>query len=94
MNHGLLFTGPQLPPFGGCEQKDLLNSLGSHPSNTIHMRAAVGSRQLLCNIAGRQLIAESFEWDRPFTKFCAGPSASRSLVLKMKKLLDDSLDLT
>jgi hypothetical protein len=55
--------------------------------------AAVGDRQLLCDIAGRQLITESFAGHRPFTKICAGPSASRSLVLKMKNLLDDGLDL-
>jgi hypothetical protein len=38
-------------------------------------------------------LAESFVQDRPFTKIWAGPSASRSLILKMKKLLDDGLDL-
>ncbi len=32
-------------------------------------------------------------WDRPFTKIFAGPSISRSLVFKMKKLLDDGLGL-
>ncbi len=31
-----------------------------------------------------QLIAESFAWDRPFTKIWAGPSASRSPFLSEK----------
>ncbi len=53
-----------------------------------------GSHQLQCYIAGRQLIAKSFARDRPFTKICPAPSASWSLVLKMKKLLNDGLDLT
>ncbi len=53
----------------------------------------MGSHQFPCRFTGRQLIAESFSQDRPFTKICAGPSTSRSLVLKMKKLLDDLLDL-
>jgi hypothetical protein len=48
----------------------------------------------VCHIAGRQLIAVSFEQDRPFTKIFVDPNASRSLVLKMKKLPDDGLDLT
>ncbi len=52
------------------------------------MGAAVDGRQLRCCIAGRQLIAESFVRDRSFTKICAGPSGSRSLVF-----LNDSLDL-
>ncbi len=52
-----------------------------------------GWGQFPCNIAGHQLIAKNFVRDRPFTKICVGPSASRSHVLKMKKLLDDGLDL-
>jgi hypothetical protein len=69
------------------------NPLGGHRSDGINVGAAVGGCQFPCRFAGRQLIAESFVRDRPFTKICMGPSASRSLVLKMKKLLDDSLDL-
>ncbi len=57
------------------------------------MGAAVGSRQLLCYIAGRLLIAASFARDRHFTKICMGPNASMSIVLKMKKFLNDGLDL-
>jgi hypothetical protein len=58
------------------------------------MGVAVGGRQLLCDIASRQHITESFARDRPFTKICMGPSASRTLVLKMKKLRGDGLGLT
>jgi hypothetical protein len=58
------------------------------------MRAPVGGRQQRSYIAGRQLIAKSFAQNRPFTKICPAPSASWSLILKMKKLLNDSLDLT
>jgi hypothetical protein len=47
----------------------------------------------MCYIAGCQLIAKTFARDRPFAKIWAGSSASWSLVLKMKKLLDDGLDL-
>ncbi len=93
MNHGLLFAGPPPPPLGGCERKDQSNPLGGRPSNTIHMGVAVGGRPLRCYIAGRQLIAKSFAQDRPFMKICTGPSASWSLGLEMKKLLDDGLDL-
>jgi hypothetical protein len=94
MNHRLLFAGPPLLPLRAVSGKINKNPLGGHPSNTIHMGAAVGGRQLLCNIAGRKLIAESFVRDRPFTKICAGPSASRSLILRVKKLLHEGLDLT
>jgi hypothetical protein len=55
--------------------------------------AAVGGRQLRCYIAGRQLIAKSFAQDRGFMKICPGPSASWSLVVNTKKLLNDGLDL-
>jgi hypothetical protein len=58
------------------------------------MGAAVGGRQLRCYITGHQLIAKSFTRDGPFTKIWAGPSTSWSIVLKMKKLLSDGLDLT
>jgi hypothetical protein len=94
MNCGLLFAGPLPPPLGGFDQKDLENPLGGYPSDTIHMGAAVGSRQVQCYIADRQFIAKSFAWDRPFMKICVVPSASWSLYLKMKKLLDDGLGLT
>jgi hypothetical protein len=79
MNRGLLFAGPPPLPLGGCERKAKQNRLGG--------------RQFPCYIAGRQLIAKSFAWGRTFTKICAGPSVSRSLVLMMKKLLNDGLDL-
>jgi hypothetical protein len=59
----------------------------------LHTAAAVGSRQLRRYIAGRKLIAKSFARDRGFMKICPGPSASWSLVVKMKKLLNDGLDL-
>ncbi len=39
-----------------------------------------------CSIAGHHLITESFARNRCFFKIWVGPSASRSLVLKMKKL--------
>jgi hypothetical protein len=94
MNRGLLFAGPPPPPWGGCEQKDDENPLGGRPSDGINVGAAVGGRLCTCNIVGRQLSAKSFAGDRPFMKICPGPSASRSLVLKMKKLLNDGLDLT
>jgi hypothetical protein len=58
------------------------------------MGALVGGRQQQSYIAGRQLIAKSFVRNRPFTKICLAPSASWSLILKMKKLLNDGLDLT
>jgi hypothetical protein len=57
------------------------------------MGAAAGGHELRCYIAGRQLIAKSFARDRPFTKIFPAPSASWSLVFKMKKLLNDGLDL-
>jgi hypothetical protein len=61
----------------------------------LYIWGAAGSiHQLLCYIVDRKLIAESFAQDRPFMKICMGPSASRSLVLKIKKLLYDGLDLT
>jgi hypothetical protein len=44
MNCGLLFAGPL--PLGGCEWKDKQNTVGSHVSDTLHMRAPVGGRQL------------------------------------------------
>jgi hypothetical protein len=94
MNHGLLFAGPLPPPFGDCERKDWRNPLDGHPSDTLHMGAPEGGRQLRCYIAGRQLTTKSFAWDRHFTKICPSPSTSWSLVLKMKKLLNDGLDLT
>ncbi len=60
----------------------------------MHLGAVVGSLQLQCYITGRRLIAKSFACDRCFTKICPGPSTSWSLVPKIKKLLNDSLDLT
>ncbi len=93
MNRGLLVAGPPPPPLGGCERKDLRNPLGGRPSNTLHMEAPVGGRQLRCYIAGRQLIAKSFARNRRSTKICPAPSASWSLLVKMKKLLNDSLNL-
>jgi hypothetical protein len=57
------------------------------------MAAAVGGCQLRCYIACHQLITKSFPRDRCF-KICSGPSANWSQVLKMKKLLNDGLDLT
>jgi hypothetical protein len=56
--------------------------------------AQVGGRQQRCYIPGCQLIAESFAQNRHFAKICLAPSASWSLLLKMKKLLNDSLNLT
>jgi hypothetical protein len=79
---------------GGCEQKDQQNPLGGRPSVDINVGAAVGGHQFPGSIAGRQLITESFAQNRCFLKIWVGPSASRSLGLKMKKLLDDSLNLT
>jgi hypothetical protein len=58
------------------------------------MGVPVGGRQLQCHITGCQLIAKSFARDRPFKKIRPAPSASWSLVLKMKKLLNDGLNLT
>jgi hypothetical protein len=58
------------------------------------MGAPEGGRQLQRYIAGCQLTAKSFARDRRFTKIFLAPSASWSLVLKMKKLLNDGLDLT
>jgi hypothetical protein len=55
---------------------------------------AIGSHQLRCYIAGCQLITKSFARVRPFMKICTGPRAIWILVPKMKKLLDDGLDLT
>jgi hypothetical protein len=57
------------------------------------MGAPVGGRQQRCYIAVRQLIAKSFVRNRPFMKICLAPSTSWSLVLEMKKLLNDGLDL-
>jgi hypothetical protein len=94
MNRGLLFAGPPPPPFGVCEQKDKRNPLRGRPSNTFHMGAPVGGRQPRCYITGRQPTAKSFARDRRFMKICPAPSASWNLILKMKKLLNDSLDLT
>jgi hypothetical protein len=58
------------------------------------MGAPVGGRQLQCYIAGRQFIAKSFARNRPFMKICPAPSASWSFIVKMKKLLNDGLNLT
>ncbi len=85
MNRGLLVAGPPPPPLGGCERKDQRNPLGGRPSNTLHMGAPVGGHQQRCYMAGRQLIAKSFARNRPFKKICPAPSASWSLVLKIKK---------
>jgi hypothetical protein len=57
------------------------------------MGVVVGGRQLRCYIAGRQLIAKSFAQNRPFMKICPAPSASWSFIVKMKKLLNDGLNL-
>jgi hypothetical protein len=54
----------------------------------------VGGRQFTYIITGRQLGAKSFARDRPFMKICPSSSAIRSIILKMKKLLNDGLDLT
>ncbi len=94
MNHGLLFAGPPPPLLGGCERKDEQNRLGGRPSDTITTGAAVGGPQLRSYIAGRQLIAKIFAWNRRFTKICPAPSTSWSLVLKMQKPVNDGLDLT
>jgi hypothetical protein len=59
MNHGLLFAGSPPPPLGAVSGKQR-NPLGGHPSDTLHMGAPVGGRQLRYYIAGRQLIAKSF----------------------------------
>ncbi len=53
----------------------------------------MGSHQFPCSIAGHQLITESFAQDRPFTKISAGASPSRSILFKMKKLLEYCLYL-
>jgi hypothetical protein len=86
-------VGPPLPPLGGCERKDKRIPLGGRPSDTLHMGVPVGGRQLLCYIAGRQLIAKSFVRNRPFMKICLAPSTSWSFIVKMKKLLNDGLNL-
>ncbi len=58
------------------------------------MGATVGGCQLRCYITGRQLIVKSFAQDRPSTKICLAPSTSWSLVLKIKNLLNDGLNLS
>ncbi len=80
--------------WGAVSRKISENPQGGRPSETLHMGAPVGGRQQRSYIAGRQLIAKSFARNRPFRKICPAPSASWSLVLKMKKLLNDGLDLT
>jgi hypothetical protein len=56
------------------------------------MGAAVGGCQLhVISLAANSSLRALHGTD--FTKIWAGPSASRSLVLKMKKLLNDGLDL-
>ncbi len=89
MNHGLLFAGLPPPSWGAVSGK-----ISGRPSDTVHMGVPVGGHQQRCYIAGRQLIAKSFARNRPFTKICPAPSASWSLLLKIKKLLNDGLNLT
>jgi hypothetical protein len=54
----------------------------------------MGGRQFPYNITGRQLIAKNFVGRADLYKISAGLSISRSLILQIKKLLDDSEDLT
>ncbi len=89
MNHGLPFAGPPPPALWGLWEERLTNPLGGRLSDGINGGAAVGGHQFPCSIAGCQLIAEIFVRDRPFTKVWVGPTTSRSLIPKMKKLLDD-----
>jgi hypothetical protein len=90
MNCGLLFEG--LPPPLWVER--LVKSFRRPSKRLYTYGAAIGSHQLWCYIAGCQLITKSFARVRPFMKICTGPRAIWILVLQMKKLLDNGLDLT
>jgi hypothetical protein len=48
-------------------------AVGGAVSDTIHMGAAVGGRQLLCYITGRQLIGGSFAKEQTFHEDLPGP---------------------
>ncbi len=93
MNCGLLFAGPPPPPFGAVSGK-ISKIRWAAVLATLYMGAPVGDRQLRCYVTGCQLTAKRLARDRRFMKICLAPSASWSLVLKMKKLLNDGLDLT
>ncbi len=88
INHGLLFAGLPLPPLGGQDGQYKQNSIGGGPSDQVHG----GMRWAIPFCYGDRLLETHRLELCIYSKTASGLSISRNLVIKMKKLLYDSVD--
>jgi hypothetical protein len=93
IKRGWLFACLPLPPLGGWEGQYKQNPIGGDPSDRLH--GGEGGEQSVCHQGDHLKLTQRSELcaGENNSKIAAGLSINGSFVFKMKKFLDDSLEL-